>query len=166
MSATFVFVQLLNRVWFFTTQWITAHQAPLSSAISQSLLKFMFIESVMLSLSSSAIPFFFCLQSFSAFESFPMNQLFASGGQSIEASAAATVFPMNIQGWFPLGSIVLISLQSKGLSRVFSSTTVQKHQFFSVLPSLWSSSHICTWLPEKTIALTIQTFVGKVMSLL
>ena len=166
MSAAFVVVQLLNRVWFFTTPWIAAHQAPLSSAISRSLLKFMSIESVMLSLSFSAILFSFCLQSFSAFESFPMNQLFVSGDQSIEASAAATVLPMNIQGWFLLGLTSLISLQSRGLSRVFSSTTVQKHQFFSVLPSLWSSSHICTWLLEKTIALTIQTFVGKAMSLL
>ena len=164
MSAAFVVVQLLDRVWFFTTPWIAAHQAPLSSAISRSLLKFISIESVMLSLSFSAIPFSFCLQSFSAFESFPMNQLFASGDQSIEASAAATVLPMNIQGWFLLGLTSLISLQSRGLSRVFSSTTVQKHQFFSILPSLWSSSHICTRLLEKTIALTIQTFVGKVTS--
>ena len=92
-----------------------------------------------------------------------------SGGQSIGASASASVLPMNIQGWFPLGLTGLISLQSKGLSRVFSSTTVQKHQFFSAQPSIdmteWLSlSHICTF--RKTIALTRQTFVGKVMSLL
>ena len=73
-------------------------------------------------------------------------------------------FSMNIQGWFPLGLTGLISLQSKGLSRVFTSTTVRKHQFFSAQPSLWSSSQIRTWLLEKTITLTIRTFVSKVMS--
>ena len=76
-------------------------------------------------------------------------QLFPSGGLSIGASPSASVLPMNIQGWFPLGSTGLISLLSKELSRVFSSTTVWKHQFFSTQPSLWSSSHICTWLLEK-----------------
>ena len=88
--------------------------------------------------------------------------LFTSGGQGIGASALASVLLMNIQDWFPLGLIGLISLLSKGLSRVFSNTTVQKHQFSGVQPSLWSNSHI----HGKTIALTIQTFVGKVMSLL
>ena len=78
-------------------------------------------------------------------------------------SASASVLPMSIQGWFPLGLTGLI-LQSKGFSTVFSSTTVWKHQFFGALPSLWSNSHICTWLLEKTIVLTIWTFVGKVMS--
>ena len=80
---------------------------------------------------------------------FLVSWLFASGSQSIGASASATVFPMNIQDWFPLGVTGWISLQSKGLSRVFSSTTIQKHQFFSTQPSLWSNSHICTWLLEK-----------------
>ena len=91
--------------------------------------------------------------------------LFASGGQTIGASASD--LPMNIQGWFPnLGLINLISLLSKGLSRIFSSTTVWKHQFFGAQPSLWSGSHIVTWLLEgNTITLTLQTFVGKVMSL-
>ena len=86
--------------------------------------------------------------------------------QSIGVSASASVLPKNIQGWFPLGLTDLIFLLSKGLSRIFSSTTVQKHQFFSTHPSLWSSSHICLWLLEKIIALTIWTFVGKAMSLL
>ena len=95
-----------------------------------------------------------------------MSQFFASGGQSIGASASASVLPMNIQGWFPLGWSGWISLQSKGLSRVFSSTTVWKHRFFGVQPSLWSSSHTSTWPLEKTIALTTQTFVSKVISLL
>ena len=80
---------------------------------------------------------------------FPMNWLFASGGQSIGASASASVLPMNIQGWFPLGLTGLISLQSKGLSGIFSSTTIWKRQFFSPQPSLWSSSHICTWLQKS-----------------
>ena len=79
-------------------------------------------------------------QSLSASGSFPISWLFASGGQSIGASASASVLPMNIQDWFPLGSTGLISLQSKGLSRVFSSTTVQKHRFFGTQPSLWSNS--------------------------
>ena len=84
---------------------------------------------------------------FPASGSFLTSQLFASGGQSIGASAS--VFPMKIQGWFALGLTDLISLLSKGLSRVFSNTTVQKHQFFSSQPFYWSSSHICTWPLEK-----------------
>ena len=100
-------------------------------------------------ISSSVIPFSSCLQSFPAAGSFPRSQFFASGGQSIGASASASVFTMNIQGWFPLGLTSLISLQSKGLSRVFSSPTVWKHQFFRTQPSLWSSSHIHTWPLEK-----------------
>ena len=101
-----------------------------------------------LTISSSAIPFSFCLQSFPASGSFPMTRLFTSGGQSIGASALAPVLPMNIQGWFPLGLTSLTSLQSKRLSRVFPSTTIQKHQFFGALSSLWSNSHIHTWLLE------------------
>ena len=91
-----------------------------------------------------------------------MSQFFTSGGPSIGASASASVLSMNIQDWFPLGQTGWISLLSKGLSRVFSNTTVQKHQFFSVQLSLWSNSHS----HGKTIALTRWTFVGKVMSLL
>ena len=116
--------------------------------------------------SFSDVPFFSLPQSFPASESFLISQLFTSGGQNIGASASASVFPMNIQGWCPLGLIGLISLLSKGLSRVFSNTTVQKHQFFGAQSSLWSNSHIHTWLLEKTIALTRWTFVGKVMFLL
>ena len=98
---------------------------------------------------TSVVPFFFCLQSFPASGSFPISRLFASGGQSIGASASASVLPVNIQGWFPLGLICLISLLSKGLSRVFSNTTVQKHQFFGTQPSSQSNSHIHTWSQEK-----------------
>ena len=102
-------------------------------------------------ISSTAIPFSSCLQSFPASVSFPMSRLFTSCGQNIGdwASASASVLPMNIQAWFPLGLTSLISLQSKGLSRVFSSTTVRKHQFFSTQPSLWSNSQIYTCLLEK-----------------
>ena len=99
-------------------------------------------------ISSSVIPFS-CLQSFPVSGSFKMSQFFASGGQSIGVSASASVLPMNIQDRFPLGLTYLISLQSKGLSRVFSSTTVQKHQFFGTHLSLWSNSYIHTRLVEK-----------------
>ena len=99
---------------------------------------------------SSSVAFIsFCLQFFPAAGSFLMSQLFASGGQSTGVSASASVPPENTQGWFPLGLTGLISLQSKWLSRVFSSTTVQKHQFFGAQPSLWSNFHILTWLLEK-----------------
>ena len=117
-------------------------------------------------ISSSVSPFSACLRSFPASGSFLVSQLFASGGQSIGSSASTSVLSMNIQGGFPLGFIGFISLLSKGLSRVFSSTTVRRHQFSGTQPFLLSSYHIHTWLLEKTIALTIQTFVGKVMSLL
>ena len=98
-------------------------------------------------ISSSVVPFSFCPQSFPALGSFPVSQLFTSSGQSTGASASASVLPVNIQGWFPLGLTGLISLMSKGLSRVFSNTTVQKYQFLNAQPSLWSNSHVCTlWL--------------------
>ena len=102
-----------------------------------------------LTISPSVVPFSFCLQSFLASRSFPVSQPFASGGQCIRASASASALPMNIQGWFPLGLTDLISLQSKGLSRVFSSTTIWKRQFFGVPPSLWSNSHILMRLLGK-----------------
>ena len=100
-------------------------------------------------ISSSVLPFSSCLQSFPASQSFPRSQFFASGGKRIGVSASASVLPMNIQDWFPLGWTGWISLQSKGLSRVFSNTTVQKHQFFGTQLSLESNSHIHTWLLEK-----------------
>ena len=96
-------------------------------------------------ISFSVVTFSSCLQSFPTSGSFLMSQLFKSHGQSIGASASASALPMNFQDWFPLGLTSLI-LQSKGLSRVFSNTTVWKHHFFNAHPSLWSSSHICTWL--------------------
>ena len=93
-------------------------------------------------ISSSLVPFSSCPQSFPAAGSFPMSQFFTSGGQRIGPSASTSVLPMIIQDWFPLGWTGCISLQTKGLSRVFSNTTVQKYQFYSTQLSLWSNSHI------------------------
>ena len=136
-------VCVLSHIRLFATPWTAARQAPLSFTMSKGLLKFMSIEWVsFLTISSSADPFSFCCQSFPGLGSFPMSWLPASGGQSI--GDVASVLPMNIQELFPLGLTGLISLQSRGFSRVFSSTTVRKHQFFSTQPSLWFSSHICT----------------------
>ena len=118
-------------------------------------------------ISSSVVPFSSCPQSFPASGSLQMSQLFVSGGQSTGVSASTSVLPMNTQDWCPLGWTGWTSSQSKGLSRVFSNTTVQKHQFFGAKLSFWSNSHIYIhdyW--KKTIALTRQTFVGKVVSLL
>ena len=140
-------VHLLSRVWLLATPWTAACQASLSITNSRSLLTLMSIELVM---PSNHLCFFFfssCLQFFSTSGSFLMSQLFTSGGPSIEASAS--VLPMNIQEWFPLVLTGLSPLQSKGLSRVFFKTIVQKHQFFSAQPSLWSNSHIFTWLQKK-----------------
>ena len=100
-------------------------------------------------ISSSVVPFSSGLQSFPATGSLPMSQFFASGGQSIADWASASVLPMNSQDWFLLGWTGWISLQTKGLSRVFSKTTFQKHQFFNAQPFSWSSSHIHTWLLGK-----------------
>ena len=142
---TVVVVQLLSHVWLFATPWTIARQAPCSSPFPR-----VSANSCPLSqwcrptISSSVAPFFSCLQSFPASESFPMSRLFTSGGQCIGASASASVLPVNIQDWFSLGLTGLVSLQSKRLSRVFSSTTVRNHQFFGTQHSLWSSSHICT----------------------
>ena len=100
-------------------------------------------------ISFSVVPFSSSLQSFPASGSFLMSQFFTSGGQNIRVSASTSVLPMNIQDWFPLRWTGWISWQSKGLSRAFSNTTVQKHQFFSTQLSLWYNSHIRTWLLEK-----------------
>ena len=102
-----------------------------------------FSQGCHLTISFSASSFSSCPQCFPASGSFPVSQFFTSGGQNIGASALASVLPKSIQGWFPLRLTGLISLHSKGLSRVFSSTTIQKHQFFSAQPSFQSSSHIC-----------------------
>ena len=113
-------------------------------------------------ISFSVVPFFFAF-SFSQDQSFSMSRLFASSGQSIGASASVSKLPMNSQCWFPLGLTDVISLQSRRLSTVFSSPTIQKHQFFGAQPSSWSNTHIPYITTGKTIDLTLQTFVTKVM---
>ena len=130
------------------------HAGPsLAFTISWILLKLMSIEWVMpsnhLVLCRPLYPLLVLPSTFPASGSFPVSRLFASGGQSIGVSASASVLPMNIQGWYPLGLTGLISLLSKGLSKVFSSTTVWKRQFFRAQAFLWSNSHIHTWLLEK-----------------
>ena len=138
----------LSRVWLSVTPWTIAHQAPLSLTISWSSLKFTLIELVMLS--NHLIigrPLLFCLLSFPASGSFPVSWLFTSGGQSIGISGISVLLK-NIQGWFPLGWTGWISLQSKGLSRVSSSTTVQKHQFLDAQP--FSSMHTHTQIYRVT----------------
>ena len=128
--AQFSSVQSLSRVWLVVTPWPAVHQAALSITISQSLLKLLSIEWYCHP-TSCVVPFSSCLQSFPASGSFPGSQFFPSGGQSIGISASASILPINIQDWFPLGLTDLISLLCKGLSRVFSNTIVQKHQVFS-----------------------------------
>ena len=144
-------VQSLSHLRLFVTLWIAALQASLSITNSR-----VYSNSCPLSrwchpaISSSVVPFSSCPQSLPpSIRVFPISQLFASGGQSIGVSALASFLPMNTQDWSPLGWTSWISLQSKGLSRVFSNTTVQKHPFFSAQPSSQSNSHIHTWSLEK-----------------
>ena len=136
------FVHLLSPVRLFVAPWITAHQAscpsPTPGVYSNPCPSSQWCHSA---ISSSVIPFSSCLKFVPASGSFPRSQ-FISGHQSIGVSVSTSVLPMNIQGWYPLGWTGCISLQSKGLSRVFSNTTVQKHQFFGSQLSLWSNSHI------------------------
>ena len=143
-------VQLLSHVWLFATPWIAARQASLSITNSQSPLNSRpSSQWCHPAISSSVIPFSSCPQSLPASESLPMSQLFAWGGQSTGVSASASVLPKNTQDWSPSEWTGWISLQSKGLSRVFSNTTVQKHQLFDAQLSSQSNSHIHTWLLEK-----------------
>ena len=161
-----VVVQSLSRIWLFVTAWTAAHQASLSFTISWSLLKLMSIDSVMLP-SHLILCYLPLLPSV-----FPNIRVFSNElalritWTRIGASTSASVLPMNIQGWYPSGLTGLIFLLPKGLSRVFSSTTVQKHQFFGAQP-LWSNSHICTWLLDKLkFWLYGRLLAGIVMSLL
>ena len=132
-------IQSLSRIWLFATLWTAAGQDVLSFTISKSLLKFMSIVSMMPSNHLIlCCPFFFCFQSFPAIRVFSNE----SALRIRWPKYSALVLPVNIQGWFPLGLTGLISLQSKGLSRVFSSTRTQKHQFFTAQPLLWSISHL------------------------
>ena len=166
LSVQFSSVQSLSHVQFFATLWTAARQASLSITNAQSSLKLMSKEAV--KPSNHLIlccPFSSCLQSFPASGSFQMGQLFAWGGQSIGVSASVSVLPRNIHDWFPLGLTGLISLQFKGLSRAFSSTTVRSHQFFGAQLSFWYNSHIHTRLLKKC-SFDWTNFVSKVMSLL
>ena len=132
-----VVVQLFICVWLFATLWTAAPQTSLSFTISWSLLHSCPLsQRCHATISSCVTPISCCSRSFPASSSFPISQLSTSGGYSIEALASASVLPMNIQGWFPLGLTGLISLLSEGLWRVFSSTTIQKCQFFSPYPFL------------------------------
>ena len=144
--------------WLFVTPWTAAHQAFLSFTISQSLLKLMSIESVVLSNPLNlCCPLLFLPSFFPSIRIFSnsVSQLFASGGQSIGDSASASALPVNIQGWFPLGWTALISLLSKGLSRVFSRTIVWKHQFFCAQPSSWS--HIFIFISLYFLSYKVET---------
>ena len=137
LQALFSSVQSLSQVWLFVIPWTAARKASLSITNSKTLLRLMSIKSVMPS--SHLIlcrPLLLLLSIFLASGYFPMSQFFSSGGQSTGVSASASILPMNIQEWFPLGWTGWISLQSKGLSRVFSNITVQKHQFFGTQLSL------------------------------
>ena len=143
-------VQSFSHVWRFAFQGLQYLRLPCPSLTPGA-----YLNSCPLSwwchptISSCVVPFSSCLQSFPASGSFQMSQFFTSGHQRIGVSATTSVFPMKIQDWIPLGCTGWISLQSKGFSRVISNTTVQKHQFFCAQPSLWSNSHIHTWLLEK-----------------
>ena len=143
--------------------WNAACQASLSFTISWSLLKLISNESVMPSNHlSSVVPFSSCLQSSPASGSFLVSQFFTSGGQGTGVTVSVSVLPMNIQDWFSLGLTGWISLQSKGLSRVVSNTTVQKHQFCSAQPSLWSNCHIHTWTTGEVIAFDYMDLCWKI----
>ena len=147
-----VVVPLLSRVWLFAAHGLQHASAvlpcpsPPPGACSNSYPLSQWCHSTT---SSSVVPFSSCLQSCPASGSCLISWLFVSGGQSIGASASASVLPINTQGWFPVGLTGLITLQSKRLSRIFSNTTVQKHQFPGTQPPLWSNFHIPTWLLEK-----------------
>ena len=146
-------LQYAKLPWPSLSHGVTSESCPLSQWCHPTILSF-------------AALFFYCLQSFPASGSVPVGWLFPSGDQSIGASASASVLPENIQVWFPLRLTCLIFLQSRGLSAVFSSTIIQRHLFFSTQSSLivhLSHSYMTT---GKTIALTIWTFVSKLMSLL
>ena len=156
-------VSSVTELCLFATPWITASQASLSITNSQSSLKLMSIESVMPSSHLILCCPFSCPYSFPTSGTFPVCLLFASSGQSIGASTLASDLPMNIQGWSPLGLTGLISLLSKGLSKVFSNTTIQKHQFFG------SNMYYLIYLHFLLIVLSLTGYMfhrGRYFSLL
>ena len=154
-----VIVQSLSHIWHFVTPWTAVCQASQSFIISQSLLKLMSIELVMpsnyLILCYSLLLLPSVLPSIRVFSN---ESALRSSGWSAGTSASASILPMNIQSWFPLELTGWISLQSKRFSNIFSNTAVWKYQLFNAQLSLWPNSHICAWVLDKTIALTIQTF--------
>ena len=159
-------IQSLSRIQLFATPWAIVYQASLSFTISRSLLKFMSTKSMM-----PSNHLILCYRLLFLLSIFPSIRVFSSwvgsshqGGQNTGASASASVLPMNIQGWFPLGLTGLISLQFKGLSRVFSSTTVWKDQYFGAQPSFMVQLLHLYVTSGNTIALTRWTFVSKMMS--
>ena len=168
----FVLVQSLSHVWLFETQWTAAHQASLSITNSLSLLKLMFTESMMPSNHLiHCYPLLFMPSIFHSIQDFSNELALPIRWPKYWVSAATSVLPMNIQGWYPLGLTGLISLLPKGLSRIFSSTTFRKHQFFGTEPSLWANSHYIhnyrnKKQKTKNIVLTIWTCVDKVKALL
>ena len=149
-TSLFSSVQSLSHVWLFATPWITARQASFSITSprvhSNSRPSSQWCHPA---ISSSVIPFSSCPRYLPASESFPVSQLFPWGGQSTGVSALASSLPKKSQGWSLSEWTGWISLQSKGLTRVFSNTTVEKHQFFGAQPSSQSNSHIHTWPQEK-----------------
>ena len=150
LATIFSSVQSLSHIWVFATPWTAAHQASLFITNLRNLLKFMSIESV--TPSNHLIlchPLLLLPSIFPSIRVFSNESVLCIRWPNIGVSASASVLPMNIQDWFPLGLTGLISLQSKGLSTIISTATVQKHQSFSIQLSLWSKSHIHTWLSEK-----------------
>ena len=152
-------VQSLSHVWLCNTMGCSTPGLPVPHHLPEFAQVHVHRISDAIQPSHPVALFSLCLQYFPASGSFPMSPLFASGSQIIEASAS--VLPMSIQGWFPLGPTGLNSLQSKWLSRVFSGTTVWKHQFFGALPSLWFNCHIYTWLPERPYSLYYMDLCGQ-----
>ena len=172
MSITYCFLLLLS-VWLFVTHGMHHARLPCPSSSPRTCSNSCPLSRWCHPTISSSVTFSSCPQSFPASGSFPVSPLFTSCGQSIGASALISVLPMNIQDWFPSGLTGLISLKSKGFSRVFSNTTVQRHSllygcalFFSAQPSLWVQLSHPYMTTGKNMTLTRQTFVGKVMSLL
>ena len=148
-AALLFVVESLSRVWLFLTHGLQHVRPPCPSPTPEVYSNSCPLNQWCHPIISSSVPFSSCPQSFPLSGSCQMSLLFASGGQSIRLSASTSVLPMNIQDWSLLGWTGWISLQSKGRSRVFSNTTVQKHQFFGTQLSLQSNSHIPTWLLEK-----------------
>ena len=153
MNSVKIVVQSLSHVQLFVTHRLEHSRLFCPSSPRACSISFPLSWWCLPTVSSSVIPSSSCLRSFPASGSFSVSYLFASSGQSTGISASASVLPMNIQDWFPLRWMGWISLQFKGLSKVFSNSTVQEHQFFGAQPSLRSNSHTHTWLQEKTISI-------------